>query len=225
MGQLRGGGMSDYRLLVGTPCYNGLLHQDYFKSVMDYTKLQVQMMYMHIGNESLITRGRNTIISFFYENRENFTHLLFLDADIFLSGADLMKLLDSGEDVIAAAVPLKGFDPRGQAVYNIGNILNKNGHLIEVEHVGTAAMLLSTIAVESLITDAINNNYIYSRNPLTRGDDPSDKQYDVFQVGVYDGKYLSEDYYVCKVLRELGYKVIVDTSISTRHSGSFTWQG
>jgi len=217
--------MSDYRLLVGTPCYNGLLHQDYFKSVMDYTKLQVQMMYMHIGNESLITRGRNTIISFFYENRENFTHLLFLDADIFLSGADLMKLLDSGEDVIAAAVPLKGFDPRGQPVYNIGNILNKNGHLIEVEHVGTAAMLLSTIAVESLITDAINNNYIYSRNPLTRGDDPSDKQYDVFQVGVYDGKYLSEDYYVCKVLRELGYKIMVDTSISTRHSGSFTWQG
>lgn len=215
----------DIKLLIGTPCYNGILHQDYFQGTLQYNHLGIPISYMHIGNESLITRGRNTIISFFYDHKDTFTHLLFLDADIYLSGEDLLKLLESGEDVIGAPVPLKGYDPRGKNVYNVGKILETKDHLIEVEHVGTAVFLLSNSAVVSLVNDAINNGNVYSRNPLTRGDTPSDLQYDVFQVGVYEEQYLSEDYYVCKVLRELGYKIIVDTSIRTRHSGSFTWQG
>jgi hypothetical protein len=216
--------LTDIKLLIGTPCYNGLIHQDYFQGTLQYNQLGFPIAYMHIGNESLITRGRNTIISYFYAN-DIYTHLLFLDADIYMSGDNLKLLLESNEDVIGAPVPLKGFDPRGKNVYNVGEILNKNGHLIEVEHVGTAVFLLSRNAVESLVKNVIENGDEYSRNPLTRGDAPSDMQYDVFKVGVVDGRYLSEDYYVCKVLRDLGYKVMVDTSIQTRHSGSFTWQG
>ncbi len=216
---------SDIKLLIGTPCYNGLIHQDYFQGTLQYNQLGIPISYMHIGNESLITRGRNTVISFFYDHKDAFTHLLFLDADIYLSGEDLLKLLESGEDVIGAPVPLKGYDPHGNNVYNIGRILDTKDHHIEVEHVGMAAFLLSSSVVVSLVNDAISNGNVYSRNPLTRGDAPSDLHYDVFQVGVYEEQYLSEDYYVCKVLRELGYKIIVDTSIRTRHSGMFTWQG
>jgi hypothetical protein len=214
----------EIKLLIGTPCYNGLLHQDYFQGTLQYNQLGFPIAYMHIGNESLITRGRNTIISYFYEN-DIYTHLLFLDADIYLSGNDLLKLLESGEDVIGAPVPLKGYDPRGKNVYNVGEILDKNGHLIEVAHVGTAVFLLSRKAVDTLVKNAIEVGKTYSRNPLTRGDAPSDVQYDIFRVGVVNGQYLSEDYYVCKTLRDLGYKIIVDASIATRHSGSFTWQG
>lgn len=217
--------MTDIKLLIGTPCYNGLIHQDYFQGTLQYNQLGFPISYMHIGNESLITRGRNTIISYFYDHRDVFTHLLFLDADIYLSGNDLLKLLESGEDVVGAPVPLKGYDPRGQMVYNIGEVLGKDGHLIEVEHVGTAVFLLSRKAIESLVYDAKLHGDSYSRNPLTRGDAPSDVHYDIFRVGVVNGRYLSEDYYVCKTLRDLGYKIIVDASIATRHSGSFTWQG
>jgi hypothetical protein len=46
-------------------------------------------------------------------------------------------------------------------------------------------------------------------------------QYDVFQVGVKDGEYLSEDYWVCKTLQEKGFKVYVDTSIPVRHNGNY----
>jgi len=42
-------------------------------------------------------------------------------------------------------------------------------------------------------------------------------------VGVYDGEYLSEDYYVCRVLRELGFEVHVDVSCQTKHNGVFSF--
>lgn len=211
-----------YNLLIGTPCYSGLIHQDYVKSLIEYNNLGIQISYMHIGNESLITRGRNTIISFFEAN-ENFTHLLFLDADIYLSGPDLVKLLTANVDVIGAAVPLKGFDPNGNPVYNIGKILKQNdlNSFIQVEHVGTAVILLTRKASH----DLCKNADVYAGSSLTRGDRPLNIHYDVFQTGVVDNHYLSEDYYVCRKLRDLGYNIYIDTSIHTRHSGSFTWQG
>lgn len=213
---------SQYNLLVGTPCYNGLIHQDYVKSLIEYNSMGIPITYMHIGNESLITRGRNTILSYFYSN-DQFTHLLFLDADIYLSAQDLVKLLTANTDVIGAPVPLKGFDPNGNPVYNIGQILKQNdlNSFMEVEHVGTAVLLFT----RKVADDLCNRANTYDGNPLTRGEKVSSTHYDVFKVGVVDGKYLSEDYYVCRTLRDLGYKIIIDSSIHTRHSGSFTWQG
>lgn len=211
-----------YNLLIGTPCYSGLLHQDYAKSMIEYSGMGVPITYIHIGNESLITRARNTIISFFHAN-EQFTHLLFLDADIYLSAQNLAKLLTANTDVIGAPVPLKGFDPNGNPVYNIGQILKQNdlNSFIEVEHVGTAVLLLTREACDELCKYA----HTYTGSSLTRGEKVDGTHYDVFRVGVVDGNYLSEDYYVCKHLIALGYKIIVDSSIRTRHSGSFTWQG
>lgn len=216
-------------ILIGTPCYGGNVHQDYVQSVIEFHKLGIPIAFMHIGNESLITRGRNTILSFYYANRSNFTHLLYLDADIYLAGQDLMKMINYKVDVVAAPVPLKGFDQNGNKVYNVTEIIEPNSktnaNLAEVEHVGTAVFMLSQKAIESLVNKAIENNDVYKGNPLTRGNKVDCDHYDVFKTGVFDGKYLSEDYYVCKVLRDLGYTVYVDKTISTRHSGMFTWQG
>jgi len=43
--------------------------------------------------------------------------------------------------------------------------------------------------------------------------------YDVFRVGISNGEYLSEDFWVCKELIQLGYEILVDTSVYTRHNG------
>jgi hypothetical protein len=48
--------------------------------------------------------------------------------------------------------------------------------------------------------------------------------YDVFQTGVFDGDYLSEDFYVCKVLMELGFNVYVDSNVRTKHNGMFVFE-
>ena len=207
-------------IFIGTPAYNGMVHIDYLNTILDCHKEQLPITVMNIGNESLITRGRNTIISYF-NALPDFSHLLFLDADIGISGADIRKLIISGKDVIGAAVPMKGRDSNGNNIYNITEVINANvdDSLMEVKHVGTAVLMLSKKAVKSLILNALQNNDIYQRNMNTTGASKDVTMYDVFKTQIDNGQYLSEDFYVCKKLRELGYNIYVDKTIITKHNG------
>jgi hypothetical protein len=204
-------------IMVGTPAYNGMVHTDYVQSLLSFNIACLNYSFLSLGGESLITRARNTILAHFHHN-EAFTHLLFLDGDVFLDGKDLKKMLDTGHDVIGAPVPLKTYE-NNKPVYNISGPLSEEGSLATVEKLGTAAMMLSQKAVSALVEDAIKDQRSYAPNPLARGIGDSEEIYDVFQVGVRNGIYLSEDFWVCHRLRELGFDVYVDLSIRTRHNG------
>lgn len=212
-------------LFIGTPCYNSQLHSDYLHSIMSYYEYKIPFTIMTLGNESLITRGRNQIISYFY-NTTNFTHLLFLDADIYFHAEDLLKLLYHQKDVIGAPVALKGRNAiTGQPVYNVGRNLGGENDLVRTDKIGTAVFMLSRKAVNALIEKAKEDNDVYYPNPHTRGDaDPNVKLYDVFKTGVFNNDYLSEDYYVCKTLMELGFDVFVDIKAHTKHNGMFVFE-
>ena len=205
-------------IMVGTPAYNGMVHTDYVNSLLSFNIAGLRFGYLSLGGESLITRARNSILAHFHHNK-SFTHLLFLDGDVFLDGKDVKKMLDTGHDVIGAPVPLKTLEG-GKPVFNISGPLGEEGNLAMVERLGTAAMMLSRKAVTALVEDAIDDGRVYGANPLARGIGDADENYDVFQVGVRDGDYLSEDYWVCYRLRELGFNVYVDISIRTRHHGT-----
>lgn len=207
------------RLLIGTPAYGGMMHCDYVSALLRYQHAQIGFALMSIGNESLITRARNTIISEFHARAE-FSHLLFLDADVLLPAAGLRRMLDSGCDVIGAAVALKGRTTDGARIFNIGAALGEQGPLFRVERIGTAALLLSRAAVDALVTDARNDGRVYSSGYNVRGVElQASVQYDVFRTGVVDDEYLSEDYWVCRQLRRLGFAIHLDPTIVTRHSG------
>jgi len=213
-------------LLIGTPAYNSMVHTDYMHSILSYHESKLPFSVMTIGNESLITRGRNTILSYFY-HMEQFTHLLFLDADIYLHAQELIKLISYQKDVIGAPVALKGKNKfTGEPVYNFGEVLSKDGSMITTNKIGTAVFMLSRNAVESLVSDSKEKGMVYYPNPHTRGDTaPHDMEmYDVFRVGVKDGEYLSEDYFACNTLRELGYDVYVDLSVKTKHNGMYIFE-
>lgn len=207
-------------IFIGTPCYNSMVHSDFLHSIMSFHENKIPFSLMTIGNESLITRGRNTIISYFYSTM-NFTHLFFLDADIHLSSMGLIQLLSHEKDVIGAPVALKGKNKQtGELVYNVGKNLGEEGNLIVTDRVGTAVFMLSRKAVNALIENAVENNDIYYPNPHTRGHaNPNMKMYDVFKALTVDKEYLSEDFYVCKVLMELGFTVYVDPNVKTIHNG------
>ena len=55
-------------------------------------------------------------------------------------------------------------------------------------------------------------------------DSMPNEYYDVCKVGVHKDLYLSEDYYLCRDLRELGFNVYVDRTIKTRHNGMMEFQ-
>ncbi len=204
------------KLLVGIPAYNGMLHIDCVNTLIGLRGIGVESAVMMIGNESLITRGRNTIFSVFVQS--DFTHLLFLDADVGVSPADIRKLLDYGKGVIGVPVRLKGTDKQGHPMWNLGKLLGpEDNGLLSYSKVGTAVLMLSKEACKKYVEvlkpatyqKGINNGISLEEIP----------QYDVFQVGVLDGQYQSEDFWLCENLRKIGFKIFVDPNIKTVHNG------
>lgn len=205
-------------VLIGTPAYNGMLHTDYLHSILGFVHNNIPHAVMTIGNESLITRARNTILASFWEI-EAFTHLLFLDADVFLDHQGLTQMLNHNKDVIGAPVYLKGKDAAGQQTPNTDAKLNVLPVVQSVTRVGTAALLLSRAAVKSLVEHAIKDDRSYKINKILRREGMAVTHYDIFRVGISGDEYLSEDFWLCKELVDLGYEIHVDTSVYTRHNG------
>lgn len=212
--------MDNVKIFIGTPAYNSMVHTDFLHSIIDLYENGIQFALMTLGNESLITRGRNSILSYFY-NTTDFSHLLFIDADVRVKAADIIKMISFNKDVIGAPVPLKGYDSNGNKVYNTGNMLGVEGDLTKTDRIGTAVFMLSRKAVESLVNNAKSMNDVYHSNPHTRGDKQDMLMYDVFKTGVRNSIYDSEDFYVCNTLIELGYDVFVYPEAEVIHNGMF----
>ena len=206
-------------LMVATPAYGGMVHLDYATTLLDLRAAGVTFTLMGIGNESLITRARNALVAAFHA-RPAFTHLLFLDADVGVAAAGLQRLIAHDRDVVAAPVPLKGFGPAGERIFNVGRAVGESGPLTLVDRVGTAVLLLSRRAIDALVDDAKRDGRVYDRPTALAGDAATRVHYDVFRVGVADGEYLSEDYWACAALRRLGFAVHVDPTIVVRHHGT-----
>lgn len=215
--------MPEPNVLVGTPAYAGQVNVDYVHALLSFHRAGVRFSLMTVDKESLITRARNAIISQFHA-LPDFTHLLFLDGDVHLEGEAVSRLLSHGKDVIGAPVPLKGTDRQGRQLYNAGPALRREGGLIISDRIGTAVLLLSRSTVTALVDDAASHARVYgtSRDHVESNGEYV-AQYDVFQVGVVDGEYLSEDYWICKRLRDLGFEIHIDPSIPVRHHGPATF--
>lgn len=210
--------MTDTNILIGTPAYNGMVHTDYMHGMFQFSKQGIRYSLVTIGNESLITRARNTLLATFWES-EVFTHLLFLDADVFLDPVGLQSMLDHQKDVIGAPVYLKGKDKNGEQTLNTDAKPHLQPTLQSVERVGTAAFMLSRKAVASLINLAREEDRCYQINEMLKRDGMPETHYDVFRAGISNNEYLSEDFWVCKELKQLGYEIFVDTAVYTRHYG------
>ena len=72
-------------VFVATPCYGSWLSEDYFHSILDLQNLcreeNIALRIQTLGQESLVTRARNTLVANFLDD-DKATHLLFIDADI-----------------------------------------------------------------------------------------------------------------------------------------------
>jgi len=92
------------KIFIGTPCYGGMITADYFKSclrlVNEAPKHDIALQFGTVGNESLVTRARNTLVQLFMDDPGNYTHLLFIDADIGFSEKTVFRMVDLDKDVV-----------------------------------------------------------------------------------------------------------------------------
>lgn len=207
-------------ILVATPAYGGMIHCSYVHNILQLQAAGLPFQLFTIGNESLITRARNHQISWFH-SRPDFSHILFLDADVSLPPEALAMMIEQDADVVGAPVALKTRGPNGSRIFNFGALLGEQGSAWKVDRIGTAALMLSRKAVNALVDDAIQDGQVYEPNKkLWDAPTWSEIHYDIFQVGVVDGEYLSEDFWVCRSLRRLGFDIIMVPDALTHHFGT-----
>jgi hypothetical protein len=216
----------DLNLMIATPAYGCMVHIDYLNSIIALVRggmtHGVGIEVVTIGNNSLVPKARNSLISYFYENKK-FSHLIFLDADIGLKSDTIPALIKRDVDIIGCPVPLKGIDEFGLPVLNIGQIysFDETG-LAEVQHVGNAVLMFSRKAVDDIV--AVSESY-FDDPKFSRGDQLVKTAYDVFKIGMVNGNYLPEDYYVCyRFINELKYKIYVDFTQIPVHNGMYSFR-
>lgn len=238
-------------IFLATPCYGGLVHQQYMQSVvalMNFARgRSFDVSLALLGNDSLITRSRNTLVAAFLDD-PGATHLLFVDADIGFDPPQVERMLRFGEDVVAGIYPLKLYDwawgaarqedSRNDAweseaeralrycgVPFQGEVAEWRGRFATAPYAGTGFMLIRRGAFERMIAAHPELEYgAVQAHPRPRA---GRRQYALFDcmIDTETGIYLSEDFAFCRRWRRLGGKVWLDTEGRLSHTGMHDFIG
>lgn len=244
------------KILVGTPCYAGLATVDYVNSFLRsqnaLRQYNIELDSCFLMNESLIPRGRNTIVAKFLAN-PSFTHLMFIDADISWDPIHIYRLIQHNKDVVGGIYPKKNYE--FNKLDKLDNILNaynnsnygvsklayikanllgyvvnfnenttiKNG-LLDVDYIGTGFMMIKRDTLVKMCNAYPLDKYRDDIGMLNT-DEENRWLYSLFTCEIVDGRYLSEDYYFCKRWIDLGGKVFADITINLSHVGTHKFEG
>lgn len=243
------------KFFIATPCYGGQLTEPYFRSVIKlmtfFNQHRVPLAFGTIANESLVTRARNVLLAYFLGS--DYSHLMFIDADIEFQVEDVLKLYAHNRDVCVGAYPKKGLnwerirdtilkDPEKSkenvnlaamgADYAVNfKFLNKNDRTIAIDRgvvklhdAGTGFMMIKRNSILKLIKAYPELKY---NNDVQLNQDLSDHFYALFDTMIdpVDKRYLSEDYTFCRRWQDIGGDIWLDPTISLNHYGSFCFAG
>lgn len=239
------------KLFVATPMYGGLCNGQYamgmIQAVQVFSEHRVQMYYSFMQNESLITRGRNSLAHDFLETDS--THLMFIDADIGFNPNDIIKMLDADKDIICGIYPKKeinwvevsnavqrGVPPQDLHIFTGAFVINlvndapeakgKVDQPMEISNGGTGFMLIKREVFEKL-ADSVpeyNNDMFVAvdtdRKPKII------KEFFATSIDKSSGnRLLSEDYHFCKIARDAGFKIWAAPWAHLVHNGTYNFSG
>ncbi|MBB4197753.1 hypothetical protein CCR94_07965 [Rhodoblastus sphagnicola] len=234
------------RLFVATPCYGGLVTQRFMYSMMGLVQrgvmagltTQVEML----GYESLITRGRNTLVSRFLDT-PSASHLLFVDADIGFEPDQVFRMLAFDADVVAGMYPLKLIDwESGLSRAHAGEPVetapmryvgapregeeaqNRDG-FVTADYAGTGFMLIRREVFARMAQAYPHLRYAACHNSHRPSFSPNQYAFFDGMIEPETGTYLSEDYTFCRRWRDLGGEIWLDTQGVLTHVGPHEFIG
>ena len=105
----------------------------------------------------------------------------------------------------------------------ISNHLSISNNLAEVRHLATGFMMIQRTLLESMMLEFPATKYTDDVSFL-QGDE-NKYAYALFDCGVEEGHYFSEDWLFCHRWTKMGGKIYVDVSISLVHSGMEDYKG
>ena len=245
-------------IFIATPCYGGQIGEPYFRSMMRLAilcnKYDIQFTVSTLANESLITRGRNTLTSFFMEHPQA-THLFFIDADIEFDPNDLLRMVAYDKPIVVGAYPKKAINWQSivdaarrndeetaqtieghssNYVVNFDFLKDDDGkplpqiqirdNLIKLKDAGTGFMCIRKDVIQQMFDKHPELKYANDINV--------DKKFEKHMYALFDciidpesRRYLSEDYTFCRRWQNMGGDVYLDPRTALNHVGHYTFRG
>ena len=241
-------------LFVASPMYggmcNGLYAMGLLQSSQTFATNGIMMYYGFTQNESLITRGRNSLADDFLST--DCTHLMFIDADIGFNPNDIIQMIKADKDIICGIYPKKEIDwcrvkeavehgvaanelhlHTGSFVVNfaggVKHVDVQRNEPFEIENGGTGFMLIKREVFEKLsevVPEYRNDMYTAVQN-----EDPNHKPKmikEFFATSICEesgGRLLSEDYHFCKLTRKNGMTIWAAPWVELTHCGTYNFSG
>jgi hypothetical protein len=245
--------MSQPLILIATPCFGGMVSQNYMLSVirlMSYAKSAgFDVSLSLLGYDALISRARSTLVAAFLDNPAA-THLLFVDADIGFEPEQVERLLRFDKDFTGALYPLKSIDwdfipqrcvERGESVRQaalsyVGTFCpegerKQEGDFVTGTYAGGGFQLLRRGALQRMIAAYPETHFRRVHGmPMSgsRGEPAqSANLFALFDciIDPESGAYLSEDYSFCLRWRRTGGEIWIDAASKLTHSGPYEFVG
>lgn len=178
----------------------------------DLTRLGIPHDWYTRKNESLVHRARMGMVARFLRETD-FSHLMWLDADIDFSSDDVARLWNMNEDIAVGVYRMKREDSAYSAWIDGKPVsdLSRFREPVEVTYAGTGFMLIKRGVLEDLASkvEAYDNE---------AEDIPA-----LYMTPIEDRTLLSEDYYFCKLARENGYRIMMHPEVRLGHWGLYRY--
>ena len=240
--------IGSWKILIAIPCYDQQVSETTMMSLLDtavfYAQAGIKFSVSTL-TDSLISRARNTLVSKFMALGD-YTHLMFIDADIGFKRDAIVKVLWHDKDIITGSYPIKEIDwtkvadlakqdvqPNEllqQSVRFVVNPVTSGQKEIKVDKgalsvvdAGTGFMLIKREALEKLFTAYPHLKYTDDTGVLNAAE--MDNTYALFNSFVSDGRFLSEDYGFCRYWQDIGGEIWTDPTIPLTHLGRIKFSG
>ena len=246
-------------IFIATPCYGGQLGEPYFRSMMRlailFNKYNIQYTVSTLANESLVTRGRNTLTSFFMENSQA-THLFFIDADIEFNPEDILRMVAYDKPIVVGAYPKKAINwnsiigaarnpdlneteetiegHSSNYVVNFDFVKDKDNNPTPQVQIEDNLVKLKDAGTGFMCIRKDVIQQMFDKHPEYKyvNDINVDQKFEPFMYALFDTiidpesrRYLSEDYMFCRTWQNMGGTVYLDPRTALNHVGHYTFRG
>jgi hypothetical protein len=205
------------------PCYGGQVSEATMMGMIKWGNtakdLGINWTIDTLVNESLITRGRNTLSAKFITNPKT-THLFFIDADIGFEPWHVLAVLNNDKDVCCGLYPMKTMPVQWVVNGFEGAKEEADGNLLEVSKSGTGFMCIKKDVFHKLKEHPAVKKFV---NDIGMPKELDNEMYTFFDTAVRENRYYSEDWTFCENWRDLGGEIWVDKRVHLRHTGNFVY--
>jgi len=214
-------------ILFLLPCYGGQITESCFYSFMQFSRFAEQNGIEYLiathTHSSLISLGRSIMLSQAVEDAPEWTHVMWVDADIEWKPEHIMMLLAEDKDIIGGHYPCKGLPLKETSGIKPIEGGEETDTLVETFYIATGFMLVKRHVCEAMMEHYRNElKFRYSCS----GNDQR-KFVDLFSPIIdetNDYLYLTEDYAFCKRAVDIGFKAYMSKRFELGHAmGSFVF--